>query len=158
MVVLHQIWLYEIIGVCCWCVKIPQCGYTENGFKHITFYVAALATCYNTGVLRDKPLAGPIYIDICLIRLYVFFQVAVLQSNQNFLYYEVTHRNVIFRTSNMKPIQLFQMTCLQPGQYFLYYKVPHRNAISKKFIANMKILIADFVPTFISNINIIPIN
>ena len=27
------------MGVCCWCVKLPQCGYMEHGLKHITLYV-----------------------------------------------------------------------------------------------------------------------
>ena len=62
VVVLQQIWLYEII-VGYWCVKLPQCGYMKHGLKHITFYVqkhiAALAMCYNPVFVFDKPLGAP---------------------------------------------------------------------------------------------------
>ena len=51
------------LGVCYWCVKIPQCGYMELGLKHISFYVqkhiVALAMCYNPALVRDKPLGAP---------------------------------------------------------------------------------------------------
>ena len=37
------------LGVCHWCVKIPQYGYMEHGLKHIKFYVqkhiVSLAMC-----------------------------------------------------------------------------------------------------------------
>ena len=58
-----QIWVDKIIGVCYWCVKIPQCGYMEHGLKHITFYVqkyiAPLAMCHNPAIVHDKPLGAP---------------------------------------------------------------------------------------------------
>ena len=74
MVVLRQIWLYEIIGVCYWCVKIPQCGYMEHGLKHFTFYVkkyiATLAMCYNSSLVRNKPLGAPAFVKlVCYLPL-----------------------------------------------------------------------------------------
>ena len=63
VVVLKQIWPYEIIGVFNWCVKMPQCVYVEHELKYITFYVqkhiAALAVCYNPALVRVKPLGAP---------------------------------------------------------------------------------------------------
>ena len=51
------------LGLCYWCVKIPQCRYMEHRLKHITFYVqkriAALAMCHNPALVRDKPLGSP---------------------------------------------------------------------------------------------------
>ena len=50
------------VGVCYWCVKIPQCNYMEHELKHIPFYVqkhiSALATCYNRRLIHDKPLGA----------------------------------------------------------------------------------------------------
>ena len=61
--VLQQIWLYEIFGVCYWCVKITQYGYMGHGLKLITFYVqkhiAFLAMCHKPPLVRDKPLDAP---------------------------------------------------------------------------------------------------
>ena len=42
------------LGVCYWCVKIPQCGYMEHGLK-LTFYVqkhvVALDKCHNPALV-----------------------------------------------------------------------------------------------------------
>ena len=64
-----MLWYYnkfdstKSLGVSYWCVEIPQYKYMEHGLKHITFYVqkyiAALAMCYNPGLVRDKPLGAP---------------------------------------------------------------------------------------------------
>ena len=55
------------LGVCCWCVKIPQCGYMGHGLKFITFYVqkhiVALEKCHNPTLVRDKPLGAPISVN-----------------------------------------------------------------------------------------------
>ena len=63
MGVLQQIWLYEIIGICYRCVKIPQYRYMEHGLKHITLYVpnhiAPLVMCYYPPLVRYKPLGAP---------------------------------------------------------------------------------------------------
>ena len=70
ILLLYKTWWYynkfhstKSLGVCYWCVKIPQCGYMEHGSKHITFYVqkhiAALAMCYNPALVRDKQLGAP---------------------------------------------------------------------------------------------------
>ena len=51
------------LGVCYWCVKIPQCGYMGDGLKLITFpvqkLVAALEKCHNPPLVHDKPLIVP---------------------------------------------------------------------------------------------------
>ena len=51
------------LAVCCWCVKIPRCGYMGHGLKLITFYVqkhtAALEMCHNQPLVRHKPLRAP---------------------------------------------------------------------------------------------------
>ena len=56
------------LGVCHWGVKIPQCGYMGHGLKFITFHVkkfiAALAMCHNTTLVRDKPLGAPTYVKL----------------------------------------------------------------------------------------------
>ena len=56
------------VGIFYWCVKIPQCGYMEHGLKHITFYVqkriAAVAMCYNPGLVHDKPLWSSAYVKL----------------------------------------------------------------------------------------------
>ena len=39
MGVLWKIWLYKILGVYYWYLKIPQCWYMEQGLKDIAFYV-----------------------------------------------------------------------------------------------------------------------
>ena len=66
--VLQQIWLYEIIGVCYWCVNIPQCGYMEHGFKDIAFrvkkHIAPRAVCYNFSLVHNKPLGAPAYVKL----------------------------------------------------------------------------------------------
>ena len=54
-------WYYnKSLGICYWCVKIPQYGYMERELKPITLYVqkriSALTMCYNPGLVRDKPL------------------------------------------------------------------------------------------------------
>ena len=70
ILLLYKIWWYynkfdsrKSFGICYWYVKIPQCGYMENGLKHITFYVqkhiAALARCYTPGLVCDTPLKAP---------------------------------------------------------------------------------------------------
>ena len=45
------------LGVCYWCVKIPQCGFIGHGLKLITFYVqnhrAALGMCHNQVLFGD---------------------------------------------------------------------------------------------------------
>ena len=54
--VLKQIWLYEIIGVCYWYVKILQCGYMGHGLKLITSkHIATLEKWHNRPLVRDKP-------------------------------------------------------------------------------------------------------
>ena len=72
VVVLQQMWLYEIIGVCYWCVKIPQRGYMEYGLKHITLnvlkHIAVLVRYYNPGLVRDKPLGAPHLWNGCIAR------------------------------------------------------------------------------------------
>ena len=61
-------WYYKFdspksLGVCYWCVKIPQHGYMEHGLKHILFYVlkhiVALPMCYNPALVCDKPQGAP---------------------------------------------------------------------------------------------------
>ena len=51
------------LGVCYWCVKIPQCGYMEHGIKDIAFYVQKHITpctvCHNFSLVCDKPLVVP---------------------------------------------------------------------------------------------------
>ena len=58
------------LGVCYWWVKIPLCGCMEYGLKHIACYVqkyiAALAICYNWGLVRDQPL-GRLHLWNCLL-------------------------------------------------------------------------------------------
>ena len=39
MGVLQQIWRYEIIGLCYWCVKKPRYVYRRHGLKRVTVYV-----------------------------------------------------------------------------------------------------------------------
>ena len=67
---LFKMWWYynkfdstKSLGVCYWCVKIPQWRYMEHGLKHFTFYVqkhiVILAMCYNRGLVRDEPLWTP---------------------------------------------------------------------------------------------------
>ena len=60
---LWQHWFYEIIGVYYWYVKIPQCLYVEHRLKYISFYdqihKALLAICYNSPLVRDKPIGAP---------------------------------------------------------------------------------------------------
>ena len=50
------------LGVCYWCVKIPQYGYLDHGLKHISFYVqkrvGAMGMCYNPALVGDKPLGA----------------------------------------------------------------------------------------------------
>ena len=54
------------LGVCYWCVKIPQCRCMEHGSKYITFYVqkhiAHLAMCCDPPLVRDKPLGAPAFV------------------------------------------------------------------------------------------------
>ena len=70
ILLLYKTWQYcnkfdspKSLGVCYWCVKIPQCGYVEHGLKHISFYVqkhiVTLAVCYNAGLVLDKLLGTP---------------------------------------------------------------------------------------------------
>ena len=69
----NKIWLYKTIGVCYWCVKIPQWGYIEHGLKHITFD--------NPGLVRDKPWGAPASVKLvyCFTELYqiLFYSVLV---------------------------------------------------------------------------------
>ena len=70
ILLLYKMWRYsnkfdspKSLGVCYWCVKIPQCGYMEQGLKQIAFYVqqhiVAMAMCYNPALVCDKPLGAP---------------------------------------------------------------------------------------------------
>ena len=58
----------ESLGVSYWCVKTPQCGYMEQGLKHITFYVqkhiAPLAMCYNPPLGCKKPSEAPVSVKL----------------------------------------------------------------------------------------------
>ena len=70
ILLLYKTWRYynkfdstKSLGVCYWCVKLPQCGCMEHGLKHITFNVqkhiySSFAKCYNAALVHDKPL-GP---------------------------------------------------------------------------------------------------
>ena len=70
ILLLYKTWGYcnkfdttKLLGVCYWCVKIPQCRYMKHGLKHIKIYVqkhiAPLAMCYNPPLVCDKPLGAP---------------------------------------------------------------------------------------------------
>ena len=39
MGVIYEIWLYEILGVYYWYVKMPRCGCVEHGLEYIMFHV-----------------------------------------------------------------------------------------------------------------------
>ena len=51
------------LGVCYWCVQIPQCGYMGHGLKLVKFYIqkhiAGLEMCHNLPLAHDKPLGMP---------------------------------------------------------------------------------------------------
>ena len=51
------------LGVCYWCVQIPQCGYIRHGLKIIMFYVqnhiAVLPMCQNQTLFQDRSLGAP---------------------------------------------------------------------------------------------------
>ena len=59
ILLLYKMWGYykfystKSLGVCYWCVQIPQCRHIENGLKYITFYVH-LAMCYNPPLVHDS--------------------------------------------------------------------------------------------------------
>ena len=71
ILLLYKTWVYfynkfdsmTLLGVCYWCVKMPQCRYMGHGLKLNTFYVrkhiAGLAICHNQVLVRDKPLGVP---------------------------------------------------------------------------------------------------
>ena len=70
ILLLYKTWRYDnqfdspkSLGVCYWCVKIPQCGYMDHELKHISFYVqkrvVAMGMCYNPALVRNKPLRSP---------------------------------------------------------------------------------------------------
>ena len=70
ILLLYKTWGYynkfdstKLLGVCYWCVKIPQYAFTGHGLKVITFYVqkhiAALEMCHNQQLVCDKPLGVP---------------------------------------------------------------------------------------------------
>ena len=67
---LYKMWHYynqsdspKSLGVCYWCVKIPQCWFMDHGLKHVSFYVQkhviAMGMCYNPALVGDKPLGSP---------------------------------------------------------------------------------------------------
>ena len=55
-------------GVYYWYVKIPQCGYMENGLKDVAFYVqkhiAPWTICYNAPLVCDMPLWVPAFLKL----------------------------------------------------------------------------------------------
>ena len=70
---LYKTWGYynkfdstKSLGVCYWCVKIPQYGYVGHGLRLITFYIqkhiAALAMCHNPPLFCDKSLGAPAHL------------------------------------------------------------------------------------------------
>ena len=56
------------LGVYYWCVKIPLYGYMEHGLKYIMFclqkHIAALAMCYDSPLVHDKPLGVPTFVKL----------------------------------------------------------------------------------------------
>ena len=79
------------VGVCYWCVKIPQCGYMEHGLKDIAFYVQkhiSLCTVVITSLLvRDKPPGAPasvkrVYCNVGEMPLKLFYQHGIKEHKQ----------------------------------------------------------------------------
>ena len=56
------------LGICYWCVKIPQGGDMEHALEYITFYVkkhmAYLGVCSGPLPLCDQPLGAPAYVGV----------------------------------------------------------------------------------------------
>ena len=59
----HKIDSMKSMGVCYWCVKIPQCWYMEHGLKDIAFYfqkhITPCTVVITSLLVRDKPLGSP---------------------------------------------------------------------------------------------------
>ena len=77
----------ESLGVCYWYVRIPQCGYMEQGLAPITFYVqkhmTPLGLCSGLSLVHNKPLGAPtfvrhayFYFDAGIARLHGFASLA----------------------------------------------------------------------------------
>ena len=66
----------ESLGRCFGYVKIPQCGYKENGSENITLYVqkhiAPLVGCSGSPLVRDKPLGAPVFVTLAYYNLTLF--------------------------------------------------------------------------------------
>ena len=79
--VLQQNWLYETLGICYWCVKIPQCGYMGDGLKPITFYVQkhtlALEKCHNPPLVREQAARS---VRICETGLFPWHVIIILHG------------------------------------------------------------------------------
>ena len=94
ILLLYKTWWYynkfactKSLGACYWCVTIPQCGFMEHGLKHITFYVqkhiAALVTCYNPALVRNKQLGAPASVKLvyCNVRVKGYASEWVIEFN-----------------------------------------------------------------------------
>ena len=75
ILLLYKTWGYynkcdstKSLGVCYWCVRIPQCGYMVHGLKLKAFYVqkhiTVLAWCHNPALVCDNPLGAPAYVKL----------------------------------------------------------------------------------------------
>ena len=66
--VITNLTLQKSFGVYYWYVKIPQCGYMENGLKDVAFYVqkhiAPWTICYNAPLVCDMPLWVPAFLKL----------------------------------------------------------------------------------------------
>ena len=57
------------LRVCCWYVRIPQCGYMEHGLKDVVFLCSkytysAMSNCYNALLVHDMPLWAPAFLGL----------------------------------------------------------------------------------------------
>ena len=108
----NEFYSAKLLGVCYWCVKIPQCGYMGHGLKLISFYVqkhiAALAMCHNPPLVRDKPLGVPT--SVKLVYYLVVFLVFKCPCFQIFV-------------KKMELVRIWDMRCL--GLYSLSGKTSY---------------------------------
>ena len=138
---LYKTWLNKFdstksLGVCYWCVKIPQCGYMEHGLKHITYYVqkhiAALVMCYNPALVRDKPLGAPTSVKLVYWLGYTSIVHLPIEIGVNrFMFKSLTF---MYRAHNI-PGKLGQSnSCWYPGswchQVISWYKKGHVDLVT----------------------------